>query len=230
MPLDYLPSREADLLAWTNSFSSQITADPVVFGLDAIQATTLATLLSDFQATYDAATNNNTRTPAIIVAKRDAKNALIAKIRELAAIIQADPSVTDQQKSGLGLTVRDSEPTPVPVPKTRPGIQIFSSVGRSVTIKLSDVENPDSRGKPEGVDGATVLTFLGSTPPAPEDIPAWTFQGNTGRTSLTVNFDPSVESGTTAWFTAFWFNTRKQSGPATLPVSTQIPGSLPQAA
>ena len=57
---------------------------------------------------------------------------------------------------------------------------------------------------------------MGATPPA--ELSAWKFEGNTGRTTIDVLFPTSVASGATVWFTAFWFNPRKQQGPACDPV------------
>jgi hypothetical protein len=42
-----------------------------------------------------------------------------------------------------------------------------------------------------------------------------------------------VKKGAAVWITAFWFNPRKQSGPAAEPVSANLPGgsvSIPLAA
>ncbi len=228
--MTFLPSREADLIQWSRHFDELITADPLIYGLDAVQAAAYAALHTAFTTAYQTAADNNTRTPSAIQAKNDAKAALIAEARSLVGIIQSFPGTTNELRSDLGITVPDDEPTPVPVPGTAPGIAVDLVVGRTVTLRLSDRGNPESRGKPDGVDGATVFAYFGPTPPAPSDTDAWTFKGNTGRTTTEIAFPPEIESGATAWFTAFWFNTRKQSGPAAMPISTQIPGSLPQAA
>lgn len=226
----YLPTREADLVTWAAGFSSKIEADPPGYGLDAAQATELAARNGAFASAYATANHPDTNSTQNVVAKDAAKASLIELIRTLAAIIQADPNVTDTQKSGLGLTVHDDEPTPAPIPKFAPRIKVIRTYERRVTLQLEDVENPDSRGKPPFVDGAAVFSYVGPTPPAPADSGEWKFEGNTGRTTTEVVFPPEVKSGSTAWFTAFWFNTRKQSGPPALPESIQIPGSLPQAA
>lgn len=231
MPVnDYLPAREADLLNWSNNFDALITADPAAVGLDLAQATAFAALNATWAAAFATATDPSTRGPSATVAKLTAKDAMTENARFLAGIVQAAPGVTAQQIFDLGLTVRDTEPTPVPVPVSAPGIEIISSVGRAVRIRLRDVLNPDSRAKPDGVVSAAVMSFLGSDPPAPTDMAAWTFEGVTTRTLTNINFDPTVPSGATAWLTAVWYNTTGESGPPTAPVSVQIPGTLPMAA
>jgi hypothetical protein len=59
---------------------------------------------------------------------------------------------------------------------------------------------------------------------AAADISAWKFEGNTGRTNVEVVFPSTVAAGAVVWLTAFWFNGRKQSGPACAPVSTNVQG------
>ncbi|NBC11109.1 MAG: hypothetical protein GVY24_05150, partial [Planctomycetes bacterium] len=83
--------------------------------------------------------------------------------------------------------------------------------------------------RPEGVAGATVFTHVGNEPPA--DTGAWQFATNTGSTVLNLNFEASAQSDT-VWLTAFWFNTRKESGPAATPISVNLPAaqSVPQGA
>ena len=73
-----------------------------------------------------------------------------------------------------------------------------------------------------GVYGASLFSFVGTA--APSDIGQWKFEGNTGRTRRVVEFDNTVAAGARVWLTAFWFNGRKQSGPAATPVSTNVQG------
>jgi hypothetical protein len=229
----FLPSREAELVTWSNNFNALLSANGPTYGILPAQSAAYTVLHDAWISAYQTASDNSTRTPSAITAKNLAKEALIEDvngIRKLVGIIQEFPGTTNVMRRDLEITVRDTEPTPAPVPSAAPGLSVVSAVGRTVTIRMRDTENPDSRGRPPGVDGATVLSYLGSTPPAPEDIAAWTFEGNSGRTTMSITFPPTVQSGATVWLTAFWFNTRKESGPSAQPLSTQIPASLPQAA
>jgi hypothetical protein len=78
------------------------------------------------------------------------------------------------------------------------------------------------------VNGAAVFTYVGATPPA--DTSDWTFVGNTARTSFDVELPATMPAGATMWITAFWFNPRKQSGPAATPTSVGNPGGIAEAA
>ena len=140
----------------------------------------------------------------------------------LAGVSQRWPGMTNPLRIELGLPPRDFEPTPIPPPGAAPGIVVKSAQGRTVKIRLIDVAQPTRLGKPAGVSGASVFSFVGATPPA--DLANWKFEGNTSRTGVDVLFPTSVASGATVWFTAFWFNPRKQQGPACDPVSANLPG------
>src|SRR5688572_12047548 len=147
---DFFPSREADIVTWSNNFDSLITATPIPYGLTAAQATAYGAKHDAFVAAHQTANDPATRSPSAIVAKDVAKAALAAEARMLARIIQATPSVTAQQKSDLGLTIRSSEPTPIPPPAAAPDMDIISAVVRTVKVRLRDSASPTRRGKPEG--------------------------------------------------------------------------------
>jgi hypothetical protein len=225
------PSREADLLAWSANFDQFITATPEAFGLTAAQATAYAALHAAFAAAYEVAIEPSTNSKSAINAKNVAKESLVngpGGARQLVAIVQAFPGTTDPMRTDLGLKVRDYEPTPAPVPALAPNLSIVSSVGRTVAIRLRDASNSRNRGKPEGVQGAAVLTHVGETPPA--DPQQWALAFNTSLTSCDVVFPMSVPAGSKVWITSFWFNARKQSGPAAAAQTAVISDGLAQAA
>ena len=58
----------------------------------------------------------------------------------------------------------------------------------------------------------------------PSDPTQYEYEGSTSRTTVDILFPESVVPGTQVWLTAFWFNGRKQSGPAATPVSTNVQG------
>ena len=225
---NFLPDRDGDLVTWSVNFKTKITATPTAYGLTAPQSTAYGVKHDAYAAAYQTASNPDTRSPTNIIAKDVARFALAADARMLARIVQATPSVTAEQKSELGLTVRDVEPSPIPPPAIAPGLDIVSTVGNTVRIRLHDVTNPTRRGKPAGVAGASVFSFVGAA--APSELSDWRFEGNTTRTSVEIVFPAATPPGSKVWFTALWFNPRTQAGPTTAPVGTNIPGGAAQAA
>jgi hypothetical protein len=78
------------------------------------------------------------------------------------------------------------------------------------------------RGKPPGVAGSSVFSFIGENPP--ESTDAWVFQGSTTRTEFAVVL-PQSASAQKVWLSAFWYSPRAQSGPACTPISVNLPAT-----
>jgi hypothetical protein len=194
-------------------------------GLTAAQATAYAALHSSFE-TAMAAIAPGERTKSLVAAKNAARSALKSSASLLAKIIQGQ-NVSDAQKIELGLNVR-SAPTPIPPPADAPGITVLATVGNTVKIRLFDAVDSANRGRPKGTDGASVFSFVGAAAPTEESD--WRFEGVASRTKLDVTFPEATAPGAKVWFTAFWFNERKQRGPAATPVGVNIPGGAAMAA
>jgi hypothetical protein len=219
----FLPKTDPGLLAWSTNFATKISAGATAYGLTTANATTYSTAQTDFATKLTAATEPSTRGKATVQAKDISRATLVALSQQFARQVQGTMTVTDEQRLALGLTVRKTEPTPQPPPADAPLVQVTKVAGRTINIKLIDTTNPTRRGKPAGVAGASIFTHIGATPPA--EITDWVFQGNTGRTTGSIDFPPTTAPGATVWVTAFWFNNRKASGPAADPISANLPGN-----
>lgn len=225
----YFPQRESDLVNWFTGFKARIEGNPGAYGLKPDEADDFIAAADAFTAAYAVANSSETRTKANVAAKNTAKKAAIAQARKTVAICQAWPQMTDAKRELLKITVRDSDPTPVAVPGSAPVIEVQSVSGYTIKLRLKSAEG-DGRAKPEGVTGATLFSYVGDT--APSDLGAWKFEGSvTTTTGLEVVLPGTVAAGSQVFLTAFWFNRRSESGPATMPVSTYIQGGgLSQAA
>lgn len=212
----FLPSTDAALLAWSLNFSTKITASPTDYGLTADQATAYTAVHADYAAAL-AACEPGVRSKSAVQAKNAARDTLKIQARLLSNLVQGTATVTNAQKIDLGLTVR-AQPTPIPPPANPPTLDIVAVAGRSVRIRLHDLDNAGKRGKPAGVKGAAVFSFVGAEPPA--DPGQWKFEGNITRTIVDVAFPLATAPGTLVWLMAAWFNERAQSGPNCAPVST----------
>jgi len=221
MAKDFLPSRDGELLAWSANFDAGVNAAPTTMGLTTAQATEYTSLHLGLETAMAAVTNPATRTRGAISAKDAARTPLKAKARELARIINAFPPVTNQMRIDLGLNPRNGSSGHILEPTEAPALEVVSAFGRTLNLKLHPI-NSSSKGKPKGVQGATVFSFVGATPPA--ELSEWKFEGNTTRTHFEVEFLPSVAAGSQVWLTAFWTNPRGQSGPACVPISAYLAG------
>lgn len=215
----YLPSKDADLLAWSQNFVGQIATVPETYGLTVAQEAEFVSVQTAYAQAYAAANNASTRTKATIQVKNSAKAALVAKTRELVDICQAWPEMTNDKRALLQITIRDNTPTPVPVPANPPQLDVVGVQGRTVNVRLRNSVNGERR-KPEGVQGATVMSYVGEA--IPSSLRDWTFEGNTTRVDVPVVFGETVPMGSKVWITAFWYNRRAESGPACSPVAAHV--------
>lgn len=218
----YLPSTDAGLLAWSENFSTLINAAGAPYGVPVPLATAYATKHTAYADKLQLAVEPTTRTKLTVADKNDSRQILKIAARQIVSIVDGQATVTNAQRLALGLHVRDVIPTPVPPPATAPLIDVKSVFGRTARVRLIDAANPTRRGRPTGTIGAAVFSFVGAT--APEDLGAWKFEGNTGRTAIDVAFPGTVAAGATVWLAAYWFNARMQPGPTAAPVSANLPG------
>lgn len=231
MPIPVFPPRkEADLLAWSASFSNALAVDPTIYGLTMAQATAYAALDTAFADAYAIATNPVSNSKANVEMKNTAKENLLygpGGAWQLVNICQAFPDMNNDLRAALNIRIPDTDPTPVPVPDSSPDIDIVSTFGHTVKVRVHESKSPNT-GKPEGVKGASLFYYVGDEPPA--EVSEWGFAGNTTKNTYDVVLPAETAAGAQVWLTAFWFNNRMQSGPAATPVSIHVPGGLSVAA
>lgn len=217
-----IPRKDSLLLPYALNFSTRITASPITFDLVAADATALSAVFTPYQTAMAAIAAPGAKSPSGVATKNAARASMVPVLRELYAKVQASTSVSDANKGLLGVRVRKASPTPLPAPSSKPAVIVKSVSGWAVTVALRDSVDTATRGKPAGVLGAAVFSFVGEAPPS--EIKQWKFEGNTGQTTVVVEFDPTLAAGTRVWITAFWFNPAKMSGPACDPVGTNLQG------
>jgi hypothetical protein len=225
-----VPTTDARLADWSTNFQARGSATPTVFSLTAAMMTQYTTLHDAWMAAYNAAKATGARSKALVIAKDDAKANLLPYARELYALIQASLTVTNENKTLIGVTVRNNQPSPMPPVAESPLLTLLSVVGRVGRYKLADRAFPLSRRKPANAEGAVILSATGATPP-PAGDPGWKLEGQTGRNIFVVEFGADVAPGTTCWVTTMWYNRRGEYSPACPAVPTYLQvGPLQQAA
>lgn len=222
----YLPDRETELAAFATNMSTRVSATSSAFGVSTAIATQLATATAAYIAALQTATEPATRTKPTVLAKQNAKQALIAIIRSVAKIVYGTPSVTDSQRATLGLPPLKPW-TPIQAPTSAPKLTVLGVSGTTATIKL---ENADvtRRARPDGCVTATVMSYVGQQPPG--QISDWVFEGATSTTSkIEVQFPAGTSPFARVWLCAFWQTARGLSGPACTPVSLNLGSWVVQA-
>lgn len=220
MPRFFYEGTDSEFLQSSLTFSSAITGSPATYGLTAAQATAYADAQNNYAGAYANTSNPGTRTRAAVATKDQMRAALESISRQFSDYIIREQTVSDSQLIELGLPPRSGR-QPTPVPEAAPRVEVLSVSGRNISIRLWDSQVA-RRGKPPGTSGAAIFSYVGAT--APANIADWKFEGNVGRVKQTIPFDDSIPAGATVWLTAFWFNGRKESGPACDPVSVTFGG------
>jgi len=217
-----IPTKDTLLVAWSSNADARLTASPSTYGITAPIALQYNGLHVLFIAAYDAlstAVESGVRSKSLATAKDEAKRNLLAFARALYGQVQSSTVVTDANKELLGVTVRKA-PAPQPAPGYAPDADVVLVNGRTVRVRAHDAQVPTRKGKPPGVKGLTVLSYVGEAPPA--NIANWVFEGNTTKTTIDVVFPDTVAAGAKVWITCFWRNERDMSGPACSPISTYL--------
>jgi hypothetical protein len=229
MPRDYIPSTDAGKLTFGQNAVALITPAPLTWNLTAGIATQLGTLVSSYEASLLLATQPSTRSRVNTSQKNIDRDAMVAYLRQtVVPLVQAVPTVTDQMKVQLGITVRGASPlTPINPPTIAPIFDVLYVKNRIVGCQLRAPES-DSRGKPSGVQGCSICLYAGTEPTPPTDITKWITIGESSRNKFEIEVPSTIAAGTTVYLVAFWKSPRLMSGPASAPVSLVIGGGVQQ--
>lgn len=209
------------LFAQAQNFSTLLTANFAAYGLTTSVASTYSSKFNTFKAALTASSSDATRGKSTVIAKNLAKKDLIGYTRLVAGQIGKTMTVTDQQREDLGLIVR-KKPSVIPAPTTRPSVEKTSAVMRTVGIRIWDDSTEFKRAKAPNTIGAKVYTFVGSD--YPSDPTAWAYNGDATRGKYEITFPDTVASGAQVWVCCAWFNRKGETGPISVPISTNVQG------
>jgi hypothetical protein len=216
---DFIPRSDADFSAWLKNFITYANANTTDLGLtpaDITPVQTSGTELDTLRATSDSMQAQSQAATADKDAKRSDTEDLV---RGLVARIQAHPAVTDAQRSGLGITVRATTRTAVGAPDTKPVATVDTSQRLQHTINFVDETTPNSRGKPDGVQGCEIWVKVDGPPPV--DAGELRYLATDTRTPYVAAYDGS-QGGKIAHYMVRWVSTRGETGPWSQTVSATI--------
>ena len=221
MPRDFYPRAERDIVKWTNNFSSRLIADPQRYAVTEGQAAAYAERQATFAAAHRAARARRAKSDTTVtVTKEMARVILEAETRKLVTQIRASKSVCVDDKLKLEIRMLTGPKRRIKRPATAPGIEVLAVDGRTVRVRLIDLEDAVIGGKPKGVAGAVIMHYVGAQPPT--DPADWRFERNTTKARFEFTFRGEVPPGETVWLTAYWYNPRRETGPACDAVCTDI--------
>jgi hypothetical protein len=111
------------------------------------------------------------------------------------------------------LPIRDTSPTPIGPPATKPVAGVLHKDGPVVAIRVKDETTPESKAKPSGVEGYELLcSVTNAGTAAPADERQYFSLGLAKKSDRTITFESS-DLGKTAHLRPVWINPRGQRGP-----------------
>jgi hypothetical protein len=162
MAAPYIPAKDADFDAWIQNFNTLLTANPTNYGLVAADATAVDAVTDPWVTAYPIAINPATRTSGTIATKDAARATAEATIRPYAIRIRNNPAVSDALKLGIGVTVPNVPPTPIPAPTVAPELGLLAAISLQQTLTFKAV-GAAGKAKPFGAVGVQIFRNVGTT-------------------------------------------------------------------
>ncbi len=216
---DYLPTQDAELVAWLTNFVTYANANLVPLGLVAGDMTPITSNQTTFNTTFNANIAAQNAAQSAKAAKDTARTNLETAVRTVVRKIQGTSTVTNAQRQSLGISERGTPRTPVGVPTSRPILSIDTSQRLQHTIAFMDETTPTSKAKPDGVMGCEIWAAL--VDPTGHNPPEFHYLALDTKTPYLAHFDGS-DGGKTAQYMARWANTKGEQGPWSEVVSATI--------
>jgi len=209
----YMPRPDGNFSAWANHYYDAVEKFYSMQGFDPGELIPLKDALSAWNAAYPAHVKAQAAAEGARQAKDAARVALEKEVRPVTNFVQGYPKTTNADRAEMGITVRDTSPTPAPAPSSRPLALVESGQRLTHQLRLVDESTPTRRARPAGVLGAEVwVKLVDADQPAPTDPAALTFLTMTTKPSFRAEFKAG-EGGKTAVYMARWVNTRGEKGP-----------------
>ncbi len=220
---DYIPAPDDEFNTYAAvQFGPYAATNATALGISTPAKTALAAALVAWDYAWTGYTNAEAAFRSATDEKDAKREALVSLMRGVANGVQANAAVTDAQKAALGITVRKTTKTPVPIPATTPSLQRVDTSTRAILrLFIADASTPETKAKPPGVQGCEIREQIGGT--APVDPEAMQFLAIETRMPYRADFEAG-DVAKTVYFALRWRNTRGEPGPWSQVYSAVVPG------
>jgi hypothetical protein len=207
---DFIPQSDTQFDAWAANFVTYAGAHLADLGLVAGDMTPVTTAQTAWNTSFPA---NVTAQDAAQQARQDKdadRNTYENAIRVVVRKMQGSGAVDPGEAAAMGLTVPDTEPTPVGPPTTRPAISVDTTQRLRHILNFRDDSPGAGRGKPAGVLGCEIWVKIGGT--APTDVSECSYLATDTRSPYSRDYDGG-DADKTAHYMCRWVSTRHEPGP-----------------
>jgi hypothetical protein len=205
-----IPSNDNETRSWADSFITLCEANKTAWAIPQDAVTTLRSLYDTYNDTLAKAQAPDTRSKSATVAKNEAKTALRSALTVfIAKYIDNNDAITVPIREQLGLTIKDTTRTPVPVPTTYPEFFVRVKDIRALDVHFKEMGSA-GKAKPYGYNGAVIFYGVLDTPPTdPSQLPHSTLAT---KTPYTLSFT-EAERGHRVYISLVWQNRKGEKGP-----------------
>jgi len=219
---DYIPRSEAEKIAWLKHFATWMNVHGTLKGFTAAEITELDTDVSEADTAYDDCEIKEAEFHGGVQLKQHNIADATSLSREYVKRLQADPTMTDQERADAGVTVPDTTQTPTApgaIEEVTPpsGFLEFDKRSRVTCHFGPNPQNERENGKPAGVHGMLIQYCRGGIPEHEAD---W-------QTLDIVTRSPHIhvvheDEPTTYTYRACWIDNSLRRGPFGDPVTCTV--------
>ncbi len=209
---NYIPARDADFDIWQAQFMTGLTpARIAAWKITPADQAALLPLQTDWTNAWTIAKDKGSHTSAQTVAKDEARAAYEPALRTFVSQwIRSNTLVTDDERRDLGVTVRDTERTPVGIKANAPILSFDPAVHTLQTLRMGNPDDPQTQAMPAG-QKVLLERFIGTSGLDPAAI-------NFGNAQIVTRFLHRIQYteadvGKTAYLRACYVNTKGEKGP-----------------
>jgi hypothetical protein len=212
----YIPLRDDDFFNFQGNLVNLVVANKSAWGIPDSAVNPLVARRVSFEPLYTTAQNKTTRSRADVLAHRQSRKLYEKEIRTFVkAYLLYNPLVTDEQRSEMALTIRDTEPSPHPVITDIPIVALRVIGGGDIDARckaLKDQTRPSMLSSANLIDYRYVMLEIGARPPA--NAEDYTKRDVSSRAKFIIRVGAQNE-GKRFYAVFRWINTTKpkQEGP-----------------
>jgi len=215
---DYIPRRDDDFFNLQGNLINKVVANKTTWGIPDAPVNLLVNRRTEYEPLYHKSQNKNSRTTIDVLKHRDMRKNYEKEIRVFVkSYLMFNPLVTDGKRVAMGLTVRDTEPSPSKPITDVPIVGLKGLGGGDIEVRARvrrDQTRPSMHPDANVIDYRFRMVESGDVPPDdPEDCP----KGNS-QTRAKFVLKCGAKNATKRFYGFFrWLNNKRprQEGPWT---------------
>ncbi|MFH1231348.1 MAG: hypothetical protein V1709_07625 [Planctomycetota bacterium] len=205
---DFMPFGDAEFDEWLRNFSDQLPAIATPLGIPPALITAVTTAYANWQVGYVAHQTAHNAAQSAAENKDELRGVGKDTVRAVAGMLQKHPNLTDAQRATLGITVLDTNPTPISpeyVVNLAPPLLLLDWKQRGqVTVHFGvNPSNEKRNAKPKDIAGARISYRIESGP--------WIFVADDTNSPYLHNL--AITEPQNVEYRTQWFDKKMRTGP-----------------